>query len=355
MNKAYTQTGSDGSAAGSYGSLVEIVVLDHGTGAKLSRELVERISETLGDTYLGTMEDSALLELPTNRTAFTTDSFVVTPLIFGNGDIGKIAVCGTVNDLAVSCARPLYITLSLIIEDGLPMADLFKIIESVRDTARSAGVKIVAGDTKVVGKGEADRLFINTAGVGVLERPPVSVHNVRPGQKIILSGYIGNHSIHLLSIREGLGFERKVLSDCAPLNHMIDAVLNNVPTGKVASIRDVTRGGLSAVLHEHARAVNCAIRFDKQALPILPEAAMAADMLGVNLINLANEGCLCLFVEPDMADRVLALLREDPCGKKAAIIGEVQASSLPKVCMVESDGTQTIIEELYGAELPRLC
>ncbi|MFZ3390347.1 hydrogenase expression/formation protein HypE [Buttiauxella gaviniae] len=333
----------------------EIVVLDHGTGAKLSRELVEQIAETLGEAYLGTMEDSALLELPSNRIAFTTDSFVVTPLIFGNGDIGKIAVCGTVNDLAVSGARPLYITLSLIIEEGMPISELLKIIESVRETAHSAGVKIVAGDTKVVGKGEADRLFINTAGIGVMRHHSLSIRNVRPGQKIILSGYIGNHSIHLLSIREGLGFERNVLSDCAPLNHMIDNVLNNVPAGRVASMRDVTRGGLSAVLHEHARATNCAIRFSKLALPVLPEAAMAADMLGVNVINLANEGCLCLFVEPDVAEKVLELLHEDPCGKEAKIIGEVEAFSQPVVQMVESDGSLTTIEELYGAELPRLC
>ncbi|HAT1685233.1 TPA: hydrogenase expression/formation protein HypE [Klebsiella oxytoca] len=333
----------------------ETVILDHGTGAKLSRELVERISATLEDTYLGIMEDSALLELPSNRIAFTTDSFVVTPLIFGNGDIGKIAVCGTVNDLAVSGARPLYLTLSLIIEDGMLIADLLQVIASVRDTARAAGVKIVAGDTKVVGKGEADQLFINTAGVGVLERPPVSILNVKPGQKIILSGYIGNHSIHLLSIREGLGFERNVLSDCAPLNHMIESVLISIPTGKIASMRDVTRGGLSAVLHEHARAASCSIFFDKEALPILPETAMAADMLGVNVINLANEGCLCLFVEPDVADHVLELLHEHPFGRNAALIGEVKAGSQPAVFMVEPDGSQSIVEELYGAELPRLC
>ncbi|WP_323118222.1 hydrogenase expression/formation protein HypE [Burkholderia alba] len=331
------------------------MVLDHGTGAKLSRELVERISETLGDVYLGAMEDSAVLELPTHRIAFTTDSFVVTPIIFGNGDIGKIAVCGTVNDLAVSGARPLYLTLSLIIEAGMPMDELLTIIASVRDTARAAGVKIVAGDTKVVRKGDADRLFINTAGVGVLERPPVSIQNVRPGQKILLSGYIGNHSIHLLSIREGLGFERNVLSDCAPLNHMVDAVLKGVPAGKVASLRDVTRGGLCAVLHEHARATGCSIRFERTALPILPEAAMAADMLGIDVIHLANEGCLCLFVEPDVADDVLAILRADPVGGQAVIIGEVGPATGAEVRLVEADGTQTTLEELHGAELPRLC
>ncbi len=333
----------------------ETIVLDHGTGARLSRELVEKISSILGDTYLGTMEDSALLEVPSNRIAFTTDSFVVTPLIFGNGDIGKIAVCGTVNDLAVSGARPLYLTLSLIIEAGMLIADLVKIIESVRDTAISAGVKIVAGDTKVVGKGEADQLFINTAGVGIIENPPVSINNVRPGQKIILSGYIGNHSIHLLSIREGLGFERNILSDCAPLNHMIDNLLKSVPSGKIASMRDVTRGGLSAVLHEHARAVNCGIQFFRHFLPIQPETAMAADMLGVDVINLANEGCLCLFVESDSAERVLSLLHKHPLGQKAVIIGEVLTTPEPKVSMVEPDGTVTLVEELYGAELPRLC
>lgn len=333
----------------------ETVVLDHGTGAKLSRELVELIAKTLDDTYLGAMEDSAVLELPRNTIAFTTDSFVVTPLIFGNGDIGKIAVCGTVNDLAVSGARPLYLTLSLIIEDGMPINDLLTVIKSIRDTARQANIKIVAGDTKVVGKGEADILFINTAGVGVFERPPVSIQNVRPGQKIILSGYIGNHSIHLLSMREGLGFERNVLSDCAPLNHMINSLFEKIPGDKIASMRDVTRGGLSAVLHEHASAVHGKIRFYQENLPIQAEADMAADMLGINVINLANEGCLCLFVDADVADEVLALLQKDPLGEKAAIIGEVVDAVKPQVVMVSSDGSEQIVEELHGAELPRLC
>lgn len=340
---------------GRQGSQTETIVLDHGTGAKLSRELVETIADILGDTYLGAMEDSALLDLPSCKIAFTTDSFVVTPLIFGNGDIGKIAVCGTVNDLAVSGARPLYLTLSLIIEAGMLMSDLRKFIESVRDTAISAGVKIVAGDTKVVGKGEADQLFINTAGVGVIENSSVSIKNVRPGQKILLSGYIGNHSIHLLSMREGLGFERNILSDCAPLNHLIHELTSNFPAGKIASMRDVTRGGLSAVLHEHARAANSEIRCNRQSLPIQPEAIMAADMLGVDIINLANEGCLCLFVEPDIAEKILKQLQAHPLGHKAAIIGEVIAAPQPKVSMVESDGTLETIEELYGAELPRLC
>jgi hydrogenase expression/formation protein HypE len=333
----------------------ETVVLDHGTGAKLSRELVERIAAILGDTYVGAMEDSAILDINAGRIAVTTDSFVVTPLFFGNGDIGKVAVCGTVNDLAVSGARPLFITLSLIIETGFPMASLERIIESVRDAAREAGIKIVAGDTKVVRTGEADQIFLNTAGVGIFERPALSSQRVQPGHKVVLSGQIGNHSIHLLSVREGLGFETRVKSDCAPLNGLIDHVLGAVPEGAVASIRDVTRGGLCAVLHEYARASGCSIHFSQAALPVLHEAVMAADMLGINLIHLANEGCLCLFVEPEWADRVVALLREHPYGRNATIIGEVGGLNGSEVVMTEPDGTRTQLEELYGAELPRLC
>jgi hydrogenase expression/formation protein HypE len=333
----------------------ETIILDHGTGAKLSRELVERIAAILGDTYIGAMEDSSILEIGASRIAVTTDSFVVTPLFFGNGDIGKIAVCGTVNDLAVSGARPLFITLSLIIEAGFPMASLTRVIESVRDAAREAGIKIVAGDTKVVNFGEADQLFVNTAGVGVIERPVLTSQAVRPGHKIVLSGQIGNHSIHLLSVREGLGFERRVMSDCAPLNGLIDSVLESVPAGAVVSIRDVTRGGLCAVLHEYARASGCRVTFAQSALPVLPEAVMAADMLGINLIHLANEGCLCLFVEPEAASQVVARLREHRYGHHAAIIGEVGGRNGAEVIMIDSAGTATQLEELYGAELPRLC
>jgi hydrogenase expression/formation protein HypE len=333
----------------------ELIVLDHGTGAKLSRELVERIAAILGDTYVGAMEDSAILEIGAGRIAVTTDSFVVTPLFFGNGDIGKVAVCGTVNDLAVSGARPLYITLSLIIEAGLPIASLTRIVESVRDAAREANVKIVAGDTKVVSKGEADQIFINTAGVGIFERPALTSQSVRPGHKIVLSGQIGNHSIHLLSVREGLGFERRVKSDCAPLNGLIDSVLHAFPNGEVTAMRDVTRGGLCAVLHEFARASGCSLSFSRAALPVLPEAVMAADMLGINLIHLANEGCLCLFVEPEATDQVVARLQEHPYGRGATVIGEVGERTGAEVVAIEPDNSRTLLEELYGAELPRLC
>jgi len=331
------------------------IVLDHGTGAKLSGDLVSLIVRTLGDVYIGEMEDSAVLPINTGKIAVTTDSFVVTPIFFGNGNIGKIAVCGTVNDLAVSGAKPLYLTLAMVLEVGFPISDLVKIIESIRDTAKEANVKIVAGDTKVVGAGEIDKIFINTTGVGVFERQPIGYKEINPGDKIILSGYIGNHSIHLLSVREGLGYEKRVMSDCAPLNKMIDEVLTSVSNGSVTSIRDVTRGGLSAVLHEFAKATGHLLKFEEEKLPILFETAMAADMLGVNPIHLANEGCICLFVKPDQEEKVLSILRNNKYGLEAKSIGFVSEERSTDVVMIDKNGDEKILEELIGAELPRLC
>jgi hydrogenase expression/formation protein HypE len=335
--------------------LTQEIVLDHGTGARLSRQLVELVVETLGDVYLGEMEDSALLQAGSGRIAMTTDSFVVDPPFFGNGDIGKIAVCGTVNDLAVVGARPRFLTLAMIIEAGLPIDRLVRVVESVRDTAREADVKIVAGDTKVVRRGEADQIYLNTTGVGVLERPALRMTGVRSGDRIILSGPIGNHTVHLLSIREGLGFERLVLSDCAPLNGMIDLLLGGAAGEAVRSIRDVTRGGLSAVLHEYASATGTTMRVQGDALPIQHETLMATDMLGINPIHAANEGCVCLFVDAPGADAVCAALRSHRYGSQAVVIGEVVDSSHAAVEIVDARGHVTEVEELEGAELPRLC
>lgn len=331
------------------------IVLDHGTGAKLSNELVSLITETLGDIYIGEMEDSAVLPIHSEKIAVTTDSFVVTPIFFGNGDIGKIAVCGTVNDISVSGARPLYLTLSMVMEVGFPIADLLRIIKSVRDTAMEADIKIVAGDTKVVNAGEIDKIFINTTGVGVFERPPLSYKTIEPGDKVIISGYIGNHSIHLLSVREGLGFEQRISSDCAPLNRMINEILTVAPPGTIKAIRDVTRGGLSAVFHEYAKSTGFSIFFEEKMLPILHETTMAADMLGINPIHLANEGCICIFVKPSEEEKVLGILRNNKYGKEAKTIGYVSNAKSSKVIMIQSDGSEKMLEELIGAELPRLC
>ncbi|MFC3454917.1 hydrogenase expression/formation protein HypE [Amycolatopsis speibonae] len=331
------------------------VVLDHGSGAKLSGELISFVVETLGEAYIGEMEDSAMLSVPAGRIAMTTDSFVADPPFFGNGDIGKISVCGTVNDLAVVGARPLYLTLGMILETGLPMARLHQVCTSIRETAIEAGVQIVCGDTKVVRKGEVDQIYLNTAGIGVFEREPLRMRDVRPGDRVVLSGPIGNHTVHLLSIREGLGFEQRVLSDCAPLNGLMDTLLTTVGEGAVHSVRDVTRGGLAAVLHEYARASGHTVRFEQQRLPIQFETVMATDMLGINAIHAANEGCLCLFVDPAAEQDVLAVLRSHKYGVEATTIGEVTEDPEPLVLMRDEGGRDSVVEELEGAELPRLC
>jgi len=333
----------------------DTVILDHGTGARRSRELVELIAATLGDVYIGEMEDSAILPVDGSEIAVTTDSFVVDPVLFGNGDIGKIAVCGTVNDLAVAGAEPRYLTLGMILEDGLPLATLVRVLTSVRETAKEAGVVIVAGDTKVVRKGEADQIYLNTTGVGVFHRPPLRMRNVRPGDKVILSGPVGNHTVHLLSIREGLGFETRVLSDCAPLNGMLADVFEATGGTGVRSVRDVTRGGLNAVLNEYATAVGTTVLVDEPAIPVQAETAMAMDMLGISPLNAANEGCACLFVAPSAVDTVLEALRGHSYGANAVVIGEVTDEPVARVQLQDASGRRETLDELAGAELPRLC
>jgi hydrogenase expression/formation protein HypE len=230
-----------------------------------------------------------------------------------------------------------------------------KILTSIRQSAQEANIKIVAGDTKVVRQGEADRIFINTTGVGIFARESLKMRDVQTGDKIILSGPIGNHTIHLLSIREGLGFETRVLSDCAPLNGMIDTLFSDIEPFAIRSIRDVTRGGLGAVLHEYATALGKTMHVEKKNLPIQEETVMAADMLGVNPIHLANEGCLCLFVDPRHADSVLSCMKAHKYGRLAVVIGEVVEKTTARVQMMDSDNRLHHVEELEGAELPRLC
>ncbi|MCW2643019.1 MAG: hydrogenase expression/formation protein HypE [Dactylosporangium sp.] len=330
------------------------IVLDHGAGGGMSRELISgTIARILGDTYLGELEDSTLVDVPAGRLAITTDSFVIDPIFFSNGDIGKIAVAGTVNDLAVSGARPLYLTLAMIVEEGFLVDDLERIVQSIADTARAAGVHIVAGDTKVVRRGEVDQIFLNTTGVGVLERKPLSSRAPRPGDQVIVSGYLGDHSIHILSVREGLGFESRVKSDCAVLSAPIAALLDACGEG-VRCIRDITRGGLGTVLNEFAEASGSGIDLIASALPIRPETAMAADMLGVDVMYLANEGNLCIVTAPEAAPAALEVLRAFPETAHAAIVGTVHGDGT-EVSMLDDDGHKTRVDLLYGAQLPRLC
>ncbi len=333
-----------------------LIELDHGTGGGMSQELIgELIAPRLGDVHRGRMEDSAILGIESSRIAVTTDSFVIDPIFFGNGDIGKIAVCGTVNDLAVSGALPRFLTLALVLEEGFPIADLERILDSVREAAGVAGVSIVAGDTKVVRGGEIDKIFINTAGVGEVHRDhELGVAQVRPGDAVIVTSWLGNHSIHILSIREGLGFEERILSDCAALDGLVWNVLEEHPE-LVHCMRDVTRGGLGTVLNEVADGAGVSISIDHERLPIQRETAMAADMLGVNPLYLANEGCLCLFVDGDAAGEIVETVRLQPHGHAAEIVGSVVEREDAAVRMRHADGGSSTVEVLYGAELPRLC
>lgn len=331
------------------------ITLDQGSGTSASRRLVTHIAQVLGDAYSGVMEDSAIVDISSCKIAMTTDSFVVDPMFFAGGDIGKIAVCGTVNDLAVSGARPIALTLALILEDGLPYSDLTRILESIRTTANEAKVKIVAGDTKVVRKGETDRIFINTTGIGVFERSPLRMTDVKSGDKIILTGQIGNHSIHLLSLRAGLGFEGRVSSDCAPLAEMLGSLLQTMPLNSVKSMRDATRGGFAAVMHEYSAAIDRKIFFEYDLLPIQHETAMAADMLGIDPIHLANEGCAVVFASSESAEEVCAHLRTHLYGRNACIVGQVAEDRGYEVKQRGLDGEITVLEELEGTVLPRLC
>jgi hydrogenase expression/formation protein HypE len=334
----------------------KLIELDHGTGGGMSQELIgELIAPRLGSVHHGVMEDSAVLPIDSRHIAITTDSFVIDPIFFGNGDIGKLAVCGTINDLAVSGAMPRYLTLALVLEEGFPIADLERVLDSVRETATQAGVAIVAGDTKVVRAGEIDKLFINTAGVGeVHDGLELGMRRVAPGDTVIVTSWLGNHSIHILSIREGLGFDGRILSDCAPLDGLVWNVLEEHP-GQVHCMRDITRGGLGTVLNEMADGAGVSIAIEHERLPIQSETAMAADMLGVNPMYLANEGCLCLFVEGAGAEEMLETLHLHPNGRAARIVGSVGERGERAVTLREGDGSESAVEVLYGAELPRLC
>jgi hydrogenase expression/formation protein HypE len=335
----------------------EKIVLDHGAGGLLSNQLITNtIVPRLHEVYLGKMEDSAILRIQAQQIAVTTDSFVIDPIFFDGGDIGKIAVCGTVNDLAVSGASPIYLTLAFVLEEGFLISSFEKILDSICAAAKEAMVHIVAGDTKVVRKGEVDKIFINTAGVGVFSdgSRALSVDLIREGDHIIVSGQLGNHSIHILSIREGLGFEQRIKSDCAPLNLMIKDVLDAFGSD-LHCMRDITRGGLGTLVNEMAQAIHCGMELNEHDLPLLHETTMAADMLGVNPMYLANEGNVCIFADPTSSASVVERLHCHKYGEHAAIVGTVKRTTDNQVVMRTRDGEVTKVDFLYGAELPRLC
>lgn len=330
---------------------MERIILAHGSGGRLSHELVKTLFQKhLGNPYLDQMNDATLLP-GQEKIAVTTDSFVVSPLFFRGGNIGKLAVCGTVNDLAVSGAIPKFLTLALILEEGLPMDELEQIIKSVAETAAEAGVEIVCGDTKVVERGSADKIFINTTGIGYITDRLVGPEQIRPGDEILISGTIGDHGIAILSEREGLEFQTPVVSDCAPLNGLIDAFY--LPG--VKCMRDPTRGGVATTLNELAEQAGVSMLLVEEQFPLSPSVEAACEMLGLEPLYLANEGKVLVIVAPDVADKVLLNMQAHPLGRNATRIGQVQEGKSGLVLLETPLGGKRILGMLEGEHLPRIC
>jgi hydrogenase expression/formation protein HypE len=329
------------------------ILLAHGSGGKMMHDLIQSFMPRLANPILDKMDDAAVFEI-NGKAAFTTDSYTVQPLFFPGGDIGKLAVCGTVNDLSMSGAKPLYLSLAFIIEEGLPIADLKKIVASIADTAAAAGVKIVTGDTKVVGKGGADKIFINTAGVGLVpDGVNISASNARPGDKVILSGTIGDHGIAVLSQREGLKFNTPVPSDCAPLNGLVAEML--AVTKDIKCLRDPTRGGLATTLNDFAAQSNVGISIAEDRIPVAKAVRGACELLGLDPLYVANEGKLVAVVTAKDAEAVLKRMKQHQYGKDAVIIGEIVAEHPRRVVMKTALGASRIIDMPVGELLPRIC
>lgn len=332
----------------------EKVLLAHGSGGRLSHDLVAKgFLPAFDNPLLSKLDDSAVFEAK-GRLAFTTDSYIVTPIFFPGGDIGKLAVCGTVNDLAMSGATPLYLSVSFIIEEGFSLSDLKRIVTSIQQAAEEAGVKVVTGDTKVVNRGSVDKLFINTSGVGVVPSGvDISGSNARAGDGVILSGPVGDHGIAVTSEREGLKFASLIKSDCAPLNNLVAEMLE--ASGEIHSLRDPTRGGLTTTLNEFAMQSQVGILVHEDMIPVRDEVRAACEMLGFDPLHVANEGRLVAVVASDDAERVVGRMRQNKYGTEAAIIGEVRQEHPGKVVMKTRLGASRIVDMLVGELLPRIC
>lgn len=334
---------------------VDLVMMAHGSGGMMSQQLIEQVFKQSWDNpHLELMLDGALLDLPPGRVAMSTDSFVITPIFFPGGDIGKLAVCGTVNDLLACGARPAYLTVGMIIEEGLPMEDLGKIVASMAATARRAGVQIVSGDTKVVEKGSADNIFINTTGIGMI---PEGI-DYRPGRMcegdaIIVTGNVGDHGLSVLAQREGLRFSTPAISDCAVLNSIAEIAFGY--GGQVRCMRDPTRGGLATVLNELAGQAGCSIVIREAEVPVSPVVQGACDMLGMDPLYMANEGKFVIVVDAGAAGRLLTELQSTEEGRHARIIGAVNSGSRALVRMITPLGAERILGMLEGEHLPRIC
>lgn len=331
------------------------VLLAHGSGGVLMHQLIEKMFVTaFKNPLLEQGHDSAVFSLPAGRLALTTDSYVVNPLFFPGGDIGTLAVYGTVNDLAMAGAKPLYLTAGFILEEGLEMETLWRIVQSMQAAAKKTGVAIITGDTKVVEKGKADGIFINTAGVGRVETSlKIGPDAIRPKDVLILSGDIGRHGIAIMAVREGLAFEKVIESDLAPLSGLVKKLLD--AGVKIHCLRDLTRGGLASALVEIAKKRRLTFEIEEAAVLVPEEVHAACELLGFDPFYIANEGRLVCFVPPDAKDKVLKIFHKDVLGKNASVIGTVKDSSDGLVTVKGPIGTTRIMEMLPGEQLPRIC
>jgi hydrogenase expression/formation protein HypE len=333
---------------------MERITLSHGDGGACFANLLHSlILKKLGNPILNKLADAAILPRADGPLAFTTDSFVIRPIFFPGGDIGKLAVCGTVNDLTAAGAKPLYLSASFILEEGMPLPQLEQIISSVADTARQCGVLVVCGDTKVVPRGQADNLYLNTAGVGELRQNlDTGAERVREGDVILISGFLGDHGLAVLSSREGFNFQTPVISDCAPLHSLLDIL--EPYYGSIRWMRDPTRGGLAAALNELAATSGYGIRLNEGPIPIRPEVEAACGLLGLNPLTLANEGKMIIVAAPQAAMKILAVLRAHPVGKNAAIIGILE-NGPPQVLLRTTSGGTRRVDMPSGPPIPRIC
>lgn len=331
------------------------ILLSHGSGGKQTNNLISDLFlKYFNNEIINEMNDSAQLKLDSSKIAFTTDSFVVNPVFFNGGDIGKLAVCGTVNDLAMSGAKPLYLTSAFIIEEGFSIEDLEIIVKSMADAAKEAGVQIIAGDTKVVEKGGVDGVFINTSGIGTIyDNVNIKASNAKAGDVVIVNGTLGDHGMTVMFQRNGMGIYGDLKSDCAALNLLVDSILEICPGIHV--LRDATRGGVAAVLNEIADTSSVSIELEEKSIPVSEEVKGACELLGLDPLYIANEGKLCCFVPEEYATQVLEQMKKHPLGSNAAIIGRVVEQVSQKVYLKTIIGGKRIVDMPSGQQLPRIC
>lgn len=331
------------------------ILLSHGSGGTLSHQLIQDIFlKAFDNEFLAPLNDQAIFNLNASRLAFTTDSYVVSPIFFPGGDIGKLSVCGTINDLVVGGAEPLYLSAAFIIEEGISLEELRKIVNSMATTANHAGVKIITGDTKVVERGKGDKIFINTSGIGVVkDGVNLSPTLIRPGDAILISGSLGDHGMAVMAQREGIHMDMPVESDCAPLHELVKDMLSASPG--VRAMRDPTRGGLATTLNELAMSSICGMMVREKDIPVKDAVRGACEILGFDPLYLANEGKLVAIVAQDAAVTILRAMKNNPLGKDAAIIGTVVNEHKGKVVLETSIGNKRMLEMLTGEQLPRIC